>query len=440
MSNVQASRLVENCSLSLARCFLLHFFLLSLHSARAQSLGALNSSADELAPVFSPGGDSLFFVRESPTERRRGQDAWYSVRQADGSWGTPVRLPPPINNDQDNAVAGVSADGRTLYLTNVYRGRRMRPGVSVSHFDARRGTWSKPTALPVPGLDSVRGTLGLHVVGDSVLLLSMQAGAGTDHEDLFISRQLGDETWTVPQSLGEVVNSAGYEIAPFYSVPDSTLYFASDGHGGFGDSDLFRSRRLDASWQRWSVPENLGPALNTPAFEAYFARHPRDGRAYFVRADEATGDLHAVVYPLRQAPVPPTARPVPPTTDRGVEASRVTLPPVPTPVLILFSFGTYALPDSAESSLKFVLDYLQSDQTLSLEIIGYADAVGEEADNYTLAGQRTESIRRWLRERAVRSDRIRTRVEGEKKARAAAQAPDAARQPDRRVEIRLTRD
>jgi outer membrane protein OmpA-like peptidoglycan-associated protein len=435
MFNTQFSVNVENCSLSIA--FFLFSLLLFPVLLPAQSLRLVNSPADELAPVFSPGGDSLFFVRDGHAANRGGQDAWLSVRLPNGSWDTPRPLPRPLNNAQENAIAGLSRDG-TLWLTNAYRGRRMRPGVSVARFDSRKNAWQTPRPVPVPGLDSVRGTLGFHVVGDSVLLISMATG-GAETEDLFVSRKTSEGTWTVPVSLGPVLNSDGYEIAPFYSGTDSTLYFASDGHGGFGDGDVFRSRRLDTSWTRWSVPENLGPRVNTAAFEAYFTLNPKDGRGYFVRSEDEAGDLHTVRLDAAAADSG-TRRPAPETARVPATAPEPSAAQVPESVMLFFAFESAQLPDSAMAPLERVAEIITQSTMLRLELIGYADAVGETGNNFTLAGQRAEAVRQFLRARGVRSDRMRTRIEGETKARSNERASEAARQPDRRVEIRFTTD
>ena len=58
--------------------------------------------------------------------------------------------------------------------------------------------------------------------------------------------------------------------APFLSDNDDTLYFSSNGFGGFGDADIFYSLRNGNSWDSWSEPVNLGSVINSPKFDAYF--------------------------------------------------------------------------------------------------------------------------------------------------------------------------
>ncbi|RQV98378.1 carboxypeptidase regulatory-like domain-containing protein, partial [bacterium] len=61
--------------------------------------------------------------------------------------------------------------------------------------------------------------------------------------------------------------------------PDgNTLYFVSDRPGGFGGKDLWKVTR--SSGGEWSLPENLGIKINTPADEM-FPTVRSDGRLYF---------------------------------------------------------------------------------------------------------------------------------------------------------------
>ena len=67
-----------------------------------------------------------------------------------------------------------------------------------------------------------------------------------------------------------MVNTAEFESSPFLAADGRTLYFTSAGHAGFGNGDIFVSRRLDDPGDNWSEPENLGPAINTDEWDGYF--------------------------------------------------------------------------------------------------------------------------------------------------------------------------
>lgn len=72
--------------------------------------------------------------------------------------------------------------------------------------------------------------------------------------------------WSVPENLGPVVNSAFVDIGPGLSKDRRSLYFSSNRPGGLGDMDLWVTVR-DAEDAPWQSPVNLGGVVNTPAYE-----------------------------------------------------------------------------------------------------------------------------------------------------------------------------
>ena len=45
-------------------------------------------------------------------------DIFLSKRTADGTWGAPERLPPPINSEAQDKAPFLHPDGRTLYFSS----------------------------------------------------------------------------------------------------------------------------------------------------------------------------------------------------------------------------------------------------------------------------------------------------------------------------------
>jgi hypothetical protein len=104
-------------------------------------------------------------------------------------------------------------------------------------------------------------------------------------QDLFVStrRQVRD-AWGDAVSLPLPVNHPGaHDYALRLSHDGIALYFSSERPGGFGSSDLWVTRRESVE-APWGPPENLGPGVNTEAFEA-FPTPSADGRTlYFSRS------------------------------------------------------------------------------------------------------------------------------------------------------------
>jgi outer membrane protein OmpA-like peptidoglycan-associated protein len=101
-------------------------------------------------------------------------------------------------------------------------------------------------------------------------------------QDLYVSFRQKQNVWSKPVNLGPVINSSKVEFAPFLASDNKTLYFSSNGHGGYGESDIFYTKRLDDSWQNWSEPINIGGDVNTPSWDGYYAVAAKGDYAYFV--------------------------------------------------------------------------------------------------------------------------------------------------------------
>jgi hypothetical protein len=104
-------------------------------------------------------------------------------------------------------------------------------------------------------------------------------------EDLFVSMRPGRESpWGEPANLGDSVNdSIGDDFSLRLAMNGLALYFASNRAGGFGAADLYVTTRdsLDGEWGRAT---NLGPVLNTAAFEAFPTPSPDGNTLYFNRS------------------------------------------------------------------------------------------------------------------------------------------------------------
>ena len=84
-------------------------------------------------------------------------------------------------------------------------------------------------------------------------------------------------TWSRAVAV-EALNSDADDFGPVISADGRELYIYSDRAGGHGGFDLYVSRRTA---EGWTVPENLGPRINSPAQEYDPAITPDGGRLLF---------------------------------------------------------------------------------------------------------------------------------------------------------------
>ncbi|HEX2899800.1 MAG TPA: hypothetical protein VHS96_08790, partial [Bacteroidia bacterium] len=278
----------------------------------------VNTAYDELVPRLSPDDQTLYFVRHqhpgNQGGRGGGQDIWFATRNAGGDWEPAQNAGPVLNNLHHNFVGGVVLEGNGLVLGNVYgkTAAETRPGFALSRRAA--GAWEVP--VPIGGttvFPEKSRYLDFYVTPDMKwMVVSMLSEDGLQ-EDLYVCERRGESGWSEPKSLGDIVNTTGYETGPFLSADTKRLFFTSDGHGGLGNADIFMAERLDDSWTNWTDPVNLGPELNTAGFDGHFILDSKEKYAYFVSGPNpvALGDIYEI--PVSEIPalrklVPDTLR------------------------------------------------------------------------------------------------------------------------------------
>jgi outer membrane protein OmpA-like peptidoglycan-associated protein len=263
----------------------------------------VNSKGQEVAPIISPDGKTLFFTRsnfQGNVGSYQKQDVWFSTLNDKNQWTEATNIGSPINNAGDNAITSISADGKTIYLINVYRpDGSMYFGLSRS-FKTKQG-WSFPKEYKITNLAGYVGSMELTVSPfGNVMIISVQRSDTEGGKDLYVSFLQKDDSWSEPRHLGNAVNTADYEGTPFLALDNKTLYFSSQGHSGYGEGDLFLTRRLDDTWINWSKPENLGPAINTPLWDAYINIPATGDYAYFSASEKSLGQED--IFRIRMTP------------------------------------------------------------------------------------------------------------------------------------------
>jgi OmpA-OmpF porin, OOP family len=274
----------------------------------------VNSDVSELSPVLSPDGKTLYFSRQNHPENIGGvndkEDIWFSELDSTGRWQLAKNMGPQFNNAGPNFVNSIQAvtpDGKSavMLLGNKYLDNgKMLAGVSISSNVG--GQWSKPVALNIKNDYNYNEKANYFLANNrKTLLLSVEREDSHGDRDLYVSFMNNDSTWTEPLNLGDIVNTASEESAPFLASDDKTLYFSSKGFSGYGGSDVFVSRRLDDTWTNWSEPENLGPEINSPLEDLFFNIPVSSEYAYYSRGvSETNTDIFRIKLPIIKNPEP----------------------------------------------------------------------------------------------------------------------------------------
>ncbi|HEY9049705.1 MAG TPA: hypothetical protein VIN08_27595 [Ohtaekwangia sp.] len=278
---------------------LLSFSLLqaqNLEFSDARKLSAnINSSGEELMPLLSRDGYTLYFTRVLSPGNTGGQyagsDVWMSRFDVTSSeWSKADNSRFSLNTAENDVVIGTNATGDILYLLNTSAAKRAK-GIYVTKKNGNG--WGDAELVPVEGINSQQ-FLGIFISPDQdVMFISMMGEDSMGEEDLYVSTKNSAGAWSKPKNLGPTINTSGFEIAPYLSQDKHKLYFSSNGHGGSGDADILVCERLYDSWETWSVPKNLGEKVNSKNFDAYFSTYG-DSVAFFTSNRGGNADIYSI--------------------------------------------------------------------------------------------------------------------------------------------------
>jgi outer membrane protein OmpA-like peptidoglycan-associated protein len=377
--------------------------------------GNVNSPAEESLPLVSANGDKLYFVRTFHESNKggkfSGQDIWISNRNGDNSWGLASNSFPALNNQRNNGVIGMSADGSTIYLLNAYNPNTVKiHGIAKALWIGNE--WSNPYEIKIPGLQSDNSFIGFYVSKtDDAILISMNAPGAYGAEDLYICVRDDNGKWKSPENLGATINTKGFEISPFLSDDGNVLFFASDGHNGYGGSDIFMSRRLYDSWVLWSKPINLGPNINSAGFDAYLTIHA-DKEAYFVSArDSEYADIYQA--PITAIESNKEVASIDKTKYKLTETEIQELLGMPVSRSIYFEFGSFDVAASSRELIYFLTNKLIASPEYTIELVGNTSAEGTDEFNMELSLNRAKEVAKYFLEFGIMPNRIFTSGVGE---------------------------
>ncbi len=288
----------------------------------------VNSEFDEIMPVIAPDSRLLFIDRKNHKDNVSGiqnDDIWYATLE-NGQWTEAKHLSEPLNNNSHNYVCTVTPDGNTLLLANKYvKDGKSIGGVSISNRINSLDEWTFPQEVKIDNYYNLSKFAEFFLANNrKSLLLAVQRKDSYGDRDLYVSFAKSDSTWSEPRNLGNTINTAGIELTPFLAADDKTLYFSSNGFSGYGETDIFMSRRLDDSWVEWTEPVNVGSFLNSKDWDASCTIDAKGEYVYFVSYDNSNNQSADIF----TAKIPKEVRPEPVVIISGKVLNQKTKKPV----------------------------------------------------------------------------------------------------------------
>lgn len=254
------------------------------NSRRADFCPMFLDSKNEIL-YFTSSRDKATGTAKSDITGAKNCDVFFSKKDDKGKWSNPEPVDGDLNTEFDEGITAFTPDGNTMYFAKAIR--KTDSGSSVEIYKASRSEakWSGATKFEITA-DTLSAYDDPAVSKDGKwLYFSSDMPGGQGGKDLW--RVMISDGHGTLENLGDQINTPGDERFP-YVRDDSTLYFSSNGHAGFGGLDLFRARLQPSG--KWFI-ENMGSPMNSSGddfgitFESegekgYFSSNRKDARGY----------------------------------------------------------------------------------------------------------------------------------------------------------------
>lgn len=276
-------------------------------SAKITNFGnGINTKNDEYVPVISADESIMIYTYRGPESIGGLQNEFkvadkygsyfedvFQAVQIEGQWTKPSPINNVNTNSHDGAIA-LSADGFYLF---VYRDSGDDHG-DIYMSNSLSGEWSFPQKLRGEvNSYSWEGSCSMTANG-KYLYFSSERGGGFGGKDIYRATLLPDSTWGNVVNLGDSINTALDDDAPFIHPDGITLFYSSKGKNSMGGYDIFQSR-LNWKDSTFSKPINLGYPINTTDDDIYYVLSANGDRGYYASGKsggEGLKDIYTV-YP-----------------------------------------------------------------------------------------------------------------------------------------------
>jgi len=176
------------------------------------NIEGLDAGMNQMTGVISANGNILYFTQWGNESGKPVAKIYYSTKLASGNWSAPVLLPGINQESSNHKHPHVSEDGKTLYFASDRAGGFGKYDIWYAVLDA--------SGMP-----------------------------------------------SAPQNAGNLINTSGDEVAPFYHSQSKTIVFSSNGREGMGGFDFYYAEGKQGAWK---AVENAGYPLNSFRDELFF--------------------------------------------------------------------------------------------------------------------------------------------------------------------------
>ena len=254
-----------------------------------------NNNYNEI--IFTSNRDAATGKEKDGITGQEFADFFISKQDRKGEWSTPVIADESesVNTEASEGTPFMNSKYTKMYFTRCQNNVHRKSGCQIMVAGKSGGAFSEARPVEIAGVDT------LDIVGhptlssdELIIYFAAERKGGFGGNDIWVAmRDNATEPFKRPFNLGEKINTAGNEVFPFLRY-DTTLYFASDGHGGMGGLDIFVSS-MDSTGQ-WGEPRNMKYPINSTGDDFGIVFHPTEERGFVSSNRGNTRGLDNIYY------------------------------------------------------------------------------------------------------------------------------------------------
>lgn len=260
-----------------------YFMLAKLHMSRGEYSDA--KKAYEMYVTFPAASDENKAI--AAKDIKNCEFAIHSMKNPKPF--NPVNMGPKVNSAQDEYFPSITTDGSVFLFTrrlNANNPYGFQEDFYITTKESGKWTTAKPVGSPINTSDN-EGAPSITADGQLMIFAACEeygvyggGRQGYGRCDIFYSQRYGDK-WTKPENMGPMINSRAWESQPSFSSDGKTLYFIRNtrlGDGGSGQ-DIFMAQLMEDG--SWGPAVRLSEKINTPGREESVLIHPDNQTLYF---------------------------------------------------------------------------------------------------------------------------------------------------------------
>ena len=438
------------------------------------------------SPAFmGTNTDQLVFTSNRPFNKKAIQkssaitglpnnDLFESRKNAAGKWAVPEHLDGGINTINDEGVCSFSTDGKIMFYTQSPYAPDGEKGTDIMMTNRAGGTWSTPQKIKIFNDSTVSVAHPAISPDGQTLYFVSDSKKGHGGKDIWKATIANGECKFI-EDLGPEINTLGDEMFPSVRA-DGTLFFASNGHAGFGGLDIYKATpKKEGGWTvvNMGVPINssgddFGITFSGNEQKGFFSSNRNETKGNdaiwsFILPEEAYGIAGKVVDEKGNAIPDAIIRLVSNTginarvqtkkdgtyrikldkdmdcimlassrgylnqknkvTTQGLKDSKTftvnfQLSTISKPIEIeniFYEFGKWNLTQASEAGLHVLLKILNDNPNITIEVSANTDFIGNNESNKILSERRAKSVVDYLISKGIPSDRLTSVGNGEEK-------------------------